>query len=52
MTSYELNNKIHEIRSYIASDWPDIEERKKLYKDLEKLENLLKQAIENEKNNT
>lgn len=50
MTSHEIKNKIHEIRSYIASDWPTIEERKKLYKDLEKLETLFKEL--NEKNNS
>ncbi len=52
MTSYEIKNKIYEIQSYIASDWPDIEERKKLYKDLEKLEIILKELIKNEKNNS
>jgi hypothetical protein len=49
VTSYEIKNKIHELRSYIASDWPDIEERKKIYKDIEKLEIILKDLTENEK---
>lgn len=34
--------KIAEIRSYIASDWPDVEERKSLYQTIERLNNLLK----------
>lgn len=48
MTSYQLKNKIHEIRSYIASDWPGIDERKELYKQLEKLEKQLKEAADEE----
>lgn len=47
MTYFELKVKIQEIRSYIASDWPDIEERKRLYKELSDLENEMKK-IENE----
>jgi hypothetical protein len=35
--------KIAEMRSYIASDWPDIEERKSLYKAIKDLEGLLKE---------
>jgi hypothetical protein len=46
VTSYELKNKIEEIRSYIASDWPDINERKKLYQELKKLEEELKEFNE------
>jgi hypothetical protein len=38
----DIKNKIDEIRSYIASNWPTIEQRKLLYKELEKLENILK----------
>ena len=49
MTPYQLQSKIYEIRTYIASDWPTIEERKKLYEDLKKLELLLK--VTYEKNN-
>lgn len=39
----ELENKIHEIRGYIASEWPGIEERKHMYQKLYLLENELKQ---------
>jgi hypothetical protein len=35
---YDLICKIHEIRSYIASDWPGIEERMRLYEALKELE--------------
>lgn len=52
MTIFELTNKIHGIRSYIASDWPNIEERKRLYIELEKLEKLLKEMKENDKDNS
>lgn len=50
MTIFELKNKIYEIRSYIASDWPGIEERKVLYKRLGELEEDLKKLEEQEKN--
>lgn len=40
--SFEIKNKIHELKSYIASDWPGIEERKHLYQQLYRLEKLLK----------
>jgi hypothetical protein len=46
---FKIKNKIREIRSYIASDWPGIEERKRLYKQLEELEKELK-AKEKEEN--
>lgn len=36
--------KIAEIRSYIASDWPTVEERKSLYQTIERLNNLLKSS--------
>lgn len=51
MNLFEIKNKIHEIRSYIASDWPGIDERKKLYKELEELEKKYKnyQSEENKK---
>lgn len=42
MTIFELENKINEIKSYIASDWPTIEERKRLYKQIEELEEEIK----------
>lgn len=38
MDSFQIKNKINEIRSYIASNWPGIEERRKLYEELSKLE--------------
>lgn len=40
---FELKNKIHELRSYIASNWPGIEERKHMYQKLALLENELKE---------
>jgi hypothetical protein len=46
---FKIKNKICEIRSYIASDWPGVEERKRLYKQLEELEKELK-AKEKEEN--
>lgn len=38
MEEYELVCKIAEIKSYIASDWPGVEERKRLYEALRELE--------------
>lgn len=38
MEEYELICKIAEIKSYIASDWPSVEERKRLYEVLKELE--------------
>lgn len=43
---FKLKNKINEIKSYIASDWPSIEERKDLYKKLALLEEKLKEIKE------
>jgi hypothetical protein len=40
----ELLIKIAEIRSYIASDWPSVEERKRLYSVLKQLAESLKEA--------
>ena len=40
MDEYELACRIAEIRSYIASDWPGVEERKRLYEDLKRFEAL------------
>ena len=42
MDEFELRNRINEIRSLIASNWPGIEERKRMYEELEKLESQLK----------
>jgi len=44
VTIFELENKIQEIKSYIASDWPTIEERKKLYKQIKELEEEIKKS--------
>lgn len=44
MDEFRLRNKIHEIRSYIASDWPGVEERKRLYETLRTLEDMLKEV--------
>ena len=43
MDEYGLICKIHEIKSYIASDWPGVEERKTLYETLRTLEGMLKE---------
>lgn len=50
MDRYQLVCKIHELRSYIASDWPGIEERKNLYEALYQLEALLKRGVDEEDN--
>jgi hypothetical protein len=49
VTEFEIRNKIHEVRSYIASDWPGIEERKHLYQQLARLEQKLKEIQNAEK---
>lgn len=46
MDEFELKNKIHELRSYIASNWPGIEERRHLYQKLYHYENMLKELNE------
>lgn len=43
---FELKNKIHELRGYIASNWPGVEERKHMYQKLALLENELKELQE------
>lgn len=40
MNEFEIENKIHELRSLIASDWTDIEERKRMYAEIAGLETL------------
>lgn len=52
MTEFDLKNKIQEVRSYIASNWPGIEERKHLYQQLVKLESLLKEIQNAQKEQT
>jgi hypothetical protein len=39
----DLIIKIAEIRSYIASDWPTVEERKRLYEAIRVLENKIRE---------
>lgn len=43
---HKLSSKINEIKSYIASDWPSIKERKDLYEKLKLLEEKLKKIKE------
>jgi hypothetical protein len=43
LDEYELACRIAEIRSLIASDWPDVEERKRLYEELKSLEKALRE---------
>ena len=43
MERHAIILKIAEMRSYIASDWPGIEERKNLYKAIKDLEGLLRE---------
>ena len=38
MDEFELRNRMHELKSLIASDWPSIEERKRMYEELARLE--------------
>jgi hypothetical protein len=38
MDEFQLRNRVHELKSLIASDWPSIEERKQMYKELAQLE--------------
>lgn len=38
MDEFQLRNRIHELRSLIASDWTSIEERKRMYEELARLE--------------
>lgn len=46
MSEFEIKNKISELRSLIASNWPSIEERKKMYVELKELEEKLKETNE------
>jgi len=38
MEEFALKNRIQELKSYIASEWPDKEERKQMYRELAALE--------------
>jgi hypothetical protein len=53
MDEWRIVNKIAELKSYIASDWPTLQERKSLYLSLKELEAALeqngKEAEENKK---
>jgi len=49
MDEHSLVMKIAEMRSYIASDWPDIEERKTLYAAIREMEAQLECAREKAK---
>jgi hypothetical protein len=50
MEEWRIVCKIAEMRSYIASDWPCIEERKSLYKAVSELELELKRIREDAEN--
>lgn len=41
MDRYQIILKIAEMRSYIASDWPSVEQRKSLYEAIRRLEESL-----------
>lgn len=43
MDEFEIRNKVSELTSYIASNWPSVEERKHLYMKRERLEMMLKE---------
>lgn len=49
MDRHRLILKIAEMRSYIASDWPSVEERKRLYRVVEQMENMLKEDEDKQK---
>lgn len=49
LSEFELIEKINELRSYIASDWPGIEERKHMYQRLAGMEIMLRDIRENKK---
>jgi hypothetical protein len=44
MNESQLEDKIFGIKNYIASDWPGVEERKILYKELTRIERLLEEV--------
>jgi hypothetical protein len=49
MDAWRIKEKISEIRSYIASDWPSLEQRKSLYEEIYKLESILHEKEKEEK---
>ena len=48
LTEFRVRNKIAELTSYIASDWPSIEQRKMLYAERADLEALLEKIKHDE----
>lgn len=46
MDAWRIKEKISEIRSYIASDWPSVAQRKELYEEIYRLGAILKQKDE------
>ena len=46
MDEWRIKEKISDIRSYIASDWPSVEQRKELYEEVYRLEAILKEKDE------
>jgi len=48
LTELGIRNKIAELTSYIASDWPGIKERKMLYAERAELEALLEKIKHDE----
>lgn len=51
MEEYRLVAKIAEMRSYIASDWPNVEELKRLYAAIKAMEAQIAEARERAKFN-
>lgn len=49
MEEYRLMAKIAEMRSYIASDWPNVEELKRLYAAIKVMEAQIAEAREKAK---
>lgn len=41
MDKFETENRMHELRSLIASDWTGIEEKKRMYLEIHRLEETL-----------
>lgn len=52
MDEHSLVAKIADMRSYISSDWPDVEERKTLYEAIREMECQLARIRERAKFNT
>ncbi len=52
MDEHSLVMKIAEIRSYIASDWPNVEELKTLYASIKEIEKTLQRIREEARGET